>query len=184
MAGLRCAQLGGGSVSKGVSRTGALTATCQIRSARLVVSRVAMAGSFWVTSAARAQIDFAQTIAPVVGGIWGQPLAALPNPASGQAPHRCTPVLCGAAPVGAVIVITPSARYLTPRHVMAAKQRTCLAEHDIGPTNDTRRGVRPAVPERRLLVASVVWEQSLDKRPLAFWCSGALGQWVMSWGQG
>jgi two-component system nitrate/nitrite response regulator NarL len=53
-----------------------------------------------------------------------------------------------------------------------------LAEHDIGPTNDTRRGVRTAVPERRLLLASVVWEQSLDKRPLPFWCSGALGQWV------
>jgi hypothetical protein len=58
-------------VSTGVSRTGALTATCQIRSARLVVSRVAMAGSFWVTSAARAQIDFAQAIATVIGGISG-----------------------------------------------------------------------------------------------------------------
>jgi len=38
--------------------------------------------------------------------------------------------------------------------------------------------VRTAVPERRLLLASVVWEQALDKRPLPFWCSGALGQWV------
>ena len=38
--------------------------------------------------------------------------------------------------------------------------------------------MRTAVPERRLLRASVVWEQALDKRPLPFWCSGALGQWV------
>ena len=53
-----------------------------------------------------------------------------------------------------------------------------LAGHVIGPTNDTRRGARTAVPERRLLLASVVWEQALDKRPLPFWCSGALGQWV------
>ena len=76
------------------------------------------------------------------------------------------PLLCGAALVDAVIGITPSKR------------------SHIGPTNDTRRDVRTEVPERRLLLASVVWEQSLDKRPLLFWRSGMLGQRVMSWGQG
>jgi two-component system nitrate/nitrite response regulator NarL len=29
-----------------------------------------------------------------------------------------------------------------------------------------------------LLLSSVMWEQALDKRPLPFWDSGALGQWV------
>jgi hypothetical protein len=39
-------------------------------------------------------------------------------------PRTDAPQYCVGPPLGAVIVITPSARYLTPRHMMAAKQRT------------------------------------------------------------
>ena len=139
-----------------------------------VVSRVVMAGSFGLPLLPVPKSTLREQLQPC-GSSGGQPLAAPSQSSSKRSgpprdPHPA--ILCGAAPVGAVIVITASARYLTPRHVTAAKQRTCLADHDIGPTNDTRRGVRRAVPERRLLLASVVWEQSLDKRPLAFWHSG------------
>jgi len=48
-------------------------------SARLVVSRILMAGFFWTTSTARVQIDFAQAIATVIDGIKRKLLVALPS---------------------------------------------------------------------------------------------------------
>jgi hypothetical protein len=81
------------------------------------------------------------------------------------------PLLCGAAPV----TLCSASHVDTLFDVKTGDRRQAadvFTEHDIGPTNDTRRGVRAEVREAR------AGERRMGTA-LAF-----LGQWWVSWGQG
>jgi hypothetical protein len=91
-------------VSKGVSRTGVLAATRQIRMRSTGCLAHSDGRLSWVTSAARAQIDFAQAIASVIDRITGKLLVSAPSQRAVR-PRIDAPTTVWAVLVAAVIGI-------------------------------------------------------------------------------
>ena len=100
-----------------------LAATSQTGSVRLVVWRVVMAGSFGLPLLPVPKSTLRKQSQPWLAVYGGSHLLLFPIQQVVRPRTDAPQILCGAAPLGAVIVITPSARYLTARHMMAAKQR-------------------------------------------------------------